>query len=96
MYPIDSKHSPLAGVGRKTANVVLGQAFNIPGITVDTHVKRLSQRLGFTKHSDAVKAEEDLMKIWPMNIWNTFSCMTLIYHAGNNVRLVNLNAKPAF
>lgn len=69
----------LAGVGRKTANVILGQAFDIPGITVDTHVKRLSNRLGFTKHSDAVKAEKDLMKIWPANIWNTFST-TLIYH----------------
>lgn len=69
----------LAGVGRKTANVILGQAFDIPGITVDTHVKRLSNRLGFTKHSDAVKAEEELMKIWPTDTWNTFST-TLIYH----------------
>ena len=53
----------LPGVGRKTANVVLGQAFNIPGITVDTHVKRLSNRLGFTTKKDAVKAEFDLIII---------------------------------
>ena len=69
----------LPGVGRKTANVVLGQAFGIPGITVDTHVKRLSQRLGFTKQNDALKAEKDLMKLWPSGTWNDFST-TLIVH----------------
>ena len=69
----------LAGVGRKTANVVLGQAFDIPGITVDTHVKRLSIRLGFSKETNAVKSEQDLMDIWPKETWNTFST-TLIYH----------------
>lgn len=69
----------LPGVGRKTANVVRGQAFGLPGITVDTHVKRLSNRLGFTDHSDAVKAEKELMEIWPENIWTDFSS-TLILH----------------
>lgn len=68
------------GVGRKTANVVLGQAFGIPGITVDTHVKRLSQRLGFSKSSDPVQIEKDLMKIWPKSIWTDFSSV-LILHA---------------
>lgn len=69
----------LPGVGRKTANVVLGQAFGIPGITVDTHVKRLCQRLGFTKQHDAVKVEQDLMRLWPPETWNDFST-TLIVH----------------
>lgn len=69
----------LPGVGRKTANVVLGQAFNIPGITVDTHIKRVTRRLGFTKESDPVKIEYDLMKVWPENWWNMLST-TLILH----------------
>ena len=73
----------LPGVGRKTANVVLGQAYDIPGITVDTHVKRLSQRLGFTKHSDAVKAETDLMSIWPEATWIDFSSLLILH--GRNV-----------
>lgn len=69
----------LPGVGRKTANVVLGQAFDIPGITVDTHVKRLSQRLGFTKHDDAVKAEFDLISIWPKETWIDFSSLLILH-----------------
>ena len=69
----------LPGVGRKTANVVLGQAFDIPGITVDTHVKRLSQRLGFTKHDDAVKAEFDLNSIWPKETWIDFSSLLILH-----------------
>ena len=69
----------LPGVGRKTANVVLGQAFGKPGITVDTHVKRLSNRLGFVKGEDAVKVEFELMKVWPESIWSDFSS-TLILH----------------
>src|SRR5262249_10251395 len=48
---------PLPGIGRKTANVILGNAFGVPGITVDTHVGRLSRRLGLTKYEDAVKVE---------------------------------------
>jgi endonuclease-3 len=60
----------LPGVGRKTANVVLGEIYGISeGITVDTHVIRLSNRLGWTKHSDAVKIEQDLMKIIPKAEW---------------------------
>ncbi len=69
----------LPGVGRKTANVILGQAFGKPGITVDTHVRRLSKRLGFTKHNDATKIEFDLQKSWPKSIWTDMSTH-LIYH----------------
>jgi endonuclease III len=70
----------LAGVGRKTANVVLGNAFGINvGITVDTHVTRVSQRLGLTKHADAVKIEEDLMPLVPQEDWALWSHL-LIHH----------------
>lgn len=58
----------LPGVGRKTANMVLGNAFNIPGIIVDTHVKRLSVRLGLSEENDPDKIELDLMKIVPKEI----------------------------
>ena len=68
----------LPGVGRKTANVVLGAAFNTPGIVVDTHVSRISQRLGLTKHTDPVKIEFDLMEIIPKKDWSDFS-LRLIY-----------------
>lgn len=68
----------LPGVGRKTANVVLGSAFNIPGIVVDTHVARISKRLGFTGSSNPVKIEYDLMEIIPKENWNNFS-LQLIY-----------------
>jgi endonuclease-3 len=70
----------LAGVGRKTANVVLGNAFgkNV-GIVVDTHVTRLSWRLGLTKHEDAVKIEQDLMQVVPQEDWTLFSHL-LIFH----------------
>ncbi len=68
----------LPGVGRKTANVVLGAAFNIPGIVVDTHVSRISQRLGLTANKDAIKIEHDLMKLIPKSEWNDFS-LRLIY-----------------
>jgi endonuclease-3 len=63
----------LPGVGRKTANVILGNAFGIPGIVVDTHVRRLSQRIGLTKNQDPVKIEFDLMKIVPQEEWTHFS-----------------------
>jgi len=60
----------LPGVGRKTANVVLGQAFGIPsGVVVDTHVHRLSQRLGFSPHNSPEKVEEDLMALFPREDW---------------------------
>ena len=64
----------LPGVGRKTANVVLGNAFNTAaGIVVDTHVSRVSGRLGLTSHSDAEKIEQDLMKLIPQREWTVFS-----------------------
>ena len=70
----------LPGVGRKTANVVLGNAFQIDeGIVVDTHVTRLSQRLGLTKETDAVKIEQDLMKLVPRVHWTNWSHW-LIWH----------------
>ncbi len=65
---LDALHA-LHGVGRKTANVVLGNAFGIPGMVVDTHVGRISRRLGFTKNTDAVKVEHDLMRIFPKERW---------------------------
>lgn len=68
----------LPGVGRKTANVVLGSAFGIPGIAVDTHVARISKRLGLTKNIDPVKIEFDLMKLIPKKDWSDFS-LQLIY-----------------
>ena len=70
----------LAGVGRKTANVVLGNAFDTNvGVTVDTHVGRLSKRLGLTKHDDAVKIEQDLMPVVPQHEWCQWSHL-LIAH----------------
>ena len=69
----------LPGVGRKTANVVLGNAFDVPGITVDTHVGRLSRRLGFSTHEDPVKVERDLMDLFPKSDW-TALCHRLIFH----------------
>lgn len=63
----------LPGVGRKTANVVLGDAFGVPGITVDTHVGRVCLRLEFTDQGDAVKAEFALMEIIPQKRWTSFS-----------------------
>ncbi|HUP46128.1 MAG TPA: endonuclease III [Thermoanaerobaculia bacterium] len=64
----------LPGVGRKTANVVLANAFRTPaGIVVDTHVTRVSGRLGLTSHHDAVKIEQDLMKLIPQKEWTSFS-----------------------
>jgi endonuclease-3 len=70
---------PLAGVGRKTANVVLGNAFGVPGIPVDTHVGRLSQRLGLTRHTDPVHIERDLMAVLPRQEWTAFA-HRMIYH----------------
>ena len=69
----------LPGVGRKTANVILGNAFGIPGITVDTHVHRVSQRIGLTKKDDPVKIEFDLMEVVPKEEWTHFSNL-LIWH----------------
>ena len=63
----------LPGVGRKTANVVLGEIFHVPGIIVDTHAGRLSRRMGLTENTDPVKVEKDLMKIIPRELWTQFS-----------------------
>lgn len=63
----------LAGVGRKTANVVLGNYFGIPGIIVDTHIKRLSTRLDLTTNSDPTKIEYDLNELIPEEKWTIFS-----------------------
>jgi endonuclease III len=80
----------LPGVGRKTANVVLGTAYDIAsGVVVDTHVTRLSNRLGLTKHKDAVKIENDLMSLLPKSEWVDFS-HRLIHHG----RRVCIARKP--
>ncbi len=69
----------LPGVGRKTANVVLNAAFGVPGIVVDTHVKRIAFRLGLTRETDPEKIEYDLMAVLPEKTWIAFS-LELIYH----------------
>lgn len=79
----------LAGVGRKTANVVLSHVFDTPGITVDTHVGRLSRRLGLTRHKNPVKVELALAEIVPKPEWTHFS-HRLIMHG----RKVCLSRKP--
>lgn len=81
----------LAGVGRKTANVVMGTAFGIPtGVVVDTHVGRISRRLGLTEKKDAVQAERELMDIVPKEEWINYS-HRMIYHG----RAVCKARKPA-
>jgi endonuclease-3 len=69
----------LRGVGRKTANVVIGTAFGGQGVVVDTHVKRLSKRLGWTTQTDPVKIERDLMELFPRDVWTQLG-HTLIFH----------------
>lgn len=69
----------LPGVGRKTANVLLGHWFGVPGVVVDTHVGRLARLLGLTVESDPVKVERDLMAIWPRRAWSD-TTMRMIYH----------------
>ncbi len=70
----------LPGVGRKTANVVLGNAFGIPGLSVDTHMIRINRLLKLTREKDPVKIEFDLMKLIPQNAWTEYS--SLIIHHG--------------
>lgn len=72
----------LPGVGRKTANCVLGNAFGVPGVVCDTHVIRLSRRLGLSPNSDPVKLEFDLAEIVPRKNWLLFSDL-LIFHGRN-------------
>ena len=69
----------LAGIGRKTANVILGNAFATPGIPVDTHVGRLSRRMGLTRHTDPVKVERDLTALVPAKDWTDFG-HRMIFH----------------
>lgn len=69
----------LPGVGRKTANVVLGNVFDIPGITVDTHVRRLSRRWAWTRHENPVRVEEDIARLIPPKEW-TITCHRIIDH----------------
>ncbi len=81
----------LPGVGRKTANVVLGVAFGTPeGVVVDTHVQRISQRLGWTKHDEPIAIEQDLMALFPRSDWDMLS-HTLIFHG----RRICAARKPA-
>jgi len=70
---------PLPGIGRKTANVILGNAFDVPGIPVDTHVARLSQRMGLTDAVDPVKIERDLVRLIPKKEWTMFG-HRMIFH----------------
>ena len=69
----------LSGIGRKTANLVLGEAFGIPGIVVDTHVLRLSRLIGLTKNTDATKVEFDLMEVVPRDQWIRFSNLLILH-----------------
>ena len=81
----------LPGVARKTANVVLAHGYGIiAGVTVDTHVKRISQRLGLTKQTEPVRIEKDLMRLLPQPDWENFS-IRIIYHG----RAVCKARKPA-
>lgn len=86
----------LAGVGRKTANVVLGNAFQIPsGVVVDTHVTRLSNRLGFVRGKDAVKIEKELVELLPQEHWINFSHW-LIHHGRNVCRARKADCEKCF
>ncbi len=69
----------MPGIGRKTANVVLAEAFDIPGITVDTHVLRLSKLIGVSKNTDPTKVEFDLMEIIPKKKWRLFSNLLILH-----------------
>jgi endonuclease-3 len=69
----------LPGVGRKTANLILGNCFDVPGIVVDTHVQRLAQRMGLTRERDPAKIERDLMELVPQPDWTRFS-HAMIFH----------------
>lgn len=68
----------LPGVGRKTANVIRGNIYEQPSIVVDTHVKRISKRLGFTKHEDPVKIEMDLMEVLPRENWIRYNVQIIM------------------
>ena len=80
----------LPGVGRKTANCVLGAVYDIPGVVVDTHVKRLAKRMGLTEEINPDKIELDLQKILPKERWRRFSDL-LIYHGRSICKARNPN-----
>src|SRR5262245_31839420 len=83
----------LPGVGRKTANVVLGTAFGLAtGVVVDTHVTRISRRLGLTKHTDATKIEQDLMRLVPQHEWVDFAHRMI--HHGRRICIARLPKCP--
>lgn len=69
----------LQGVGRKTANVIRGNIYDIPSIVVDTHVKRISKKLGFTENTDPVKIEYDLMEILPKEHWIRYNTQVIAH-----------------
>ena len=69
----------LSGIGRKTANLVLGEVFGIPGIVVDTHVLRLTRLIGLTRNSDPTKVEFDLMEVVPKDQWIRFSNLLILH-----------------
>lgn len=69
----------LQGVGRKTANVIRGNIFHEPSVVVDTHVKRISRKLGFTKEEDPVKIEQDLMKVLPKDHWILYNIQIITF-----------------
>ncbi len=73
----------LAGVGRKTANVIRGNIYHEPSVVVDTHVKRISKRLGFTKNDDPEKVEMDLMKVLPKDHWILYNIQIITF--GRNI-----------
>jgi endonuclease-3 len=79
----------LPGVGRKTANLVLGDIFGVPGLVIDTHAKRLSHRIGLTINTDPTKIEYDLMDIVSSDYWSKF-CHQLVYHG----RAICVSRKP--
>jgi len=88
--PIQDELVKLPGVGRKTANVVLGHAFDIPGITVDTHFGRLSRRFGWTTSEDPVKVEHEIGALIPQKEWTNLS-QRMIWHG----RRICHSRKPA-
>ena len=69
----------LPGIGRKTANLILGEAFGIPGVVVDTHVRRLANLIGLTRESDPEKIEFDFMDIVPQDQWTLFSNLLILH-----------------
>ena len=73
------KLTALAGVGRKTANVIRGNIFHEPSVVVDTHVKRISKKLGFTEEEDPVKIEMELMKILPKDHWILYNIQIITF-----------------